>query len=242
MEADKSTQNLRDLNSRIKILEIYALHVLPRTDQWHYAREIITISDILDAETKESFLQILDGLKKEGQEKDPTKDPTNSPTIEKMYQEDFMDERLELNERAPGLERKSFNESRRNVEKDYGIEEISKFPPADRIVDITPVEPPLGRSKSVPSSRAFAVLKNRVPSRVIACGNAMIATMQHIMFTVSTSFSKRPIFFVRFILFLLGLIIALSRHSMREQLKPLLGKGWRKLRETAGMGVKVSYM
>ncbi|KAK0647317.1 hypothetical protein DIS24_g7817 [Lasiodiplodia hormozganensis] len=59
------TNTPRDLNSRLKLLELYTLHVLPRNDEWEYAREFIGMSEVLDDERKEAFLLALHGLKEE---------------------------------------------------------------------------------------------------------------------------------------------------------------------------------
>ncbi|KAL1620721.1 hypothetical protein SLS56_009540 [Neofusicoccum ribis] len=59
------TNTPRDLNSRLKLLELYTLHVLPRNGEWDYAREFIGMSEVLDDERKEAFLLALHGLKEE---------------------------------------------------------------------------------------------------------------------------------------------------------------------------------
>ncbi|KAK4252317.1 hypothetical protein C7999DRAFT_10112 [Corynascus novoguineensis] len=55
----------RDLEARVKILELYTLHVLPRNGEWEYAREFIGVSPVLDDERREAFLQALDTLREE---------------------------------------------------------------------------------------------------------------------------------------------------------------------------------
>src|SRR2546423_1438687 len=49
----------KELSSRLKILELFTLHVLPRNEEWDYARSFINNSDILDDERREAFLQTL---------------------------------------------------------------------------------------------------------------------------------------------------------------------------------------
>ncbi|EHY56294.1 hypothetical protein ABEF92_007347 [Exophiala dermatitidis] len=56
------TNTPKDLTSRIKIIEIFTLHVLPRNGEWDYARSVLTNSDILDEERREAFLQTLQEL------------------------------------------------------------------------------------------------------------------------------------------------------------------------------------
>lgn len=59
------TDTPRDLNSRIKILELYALHVLPRNGEWAYAREFVSMSSVLDDDAREEFLHTLSVLEDE---------------------------------------------------------------------------------------------------------------------------------------------------------------------------------
>ncbi|KIX93194.1 uncharacterized protein Z520_11048 [Fonsecaea multimorphosa CBS 102226] len=52
----------KDLTSRIKVLEIFTLHVLPRNGEWDYAKSFISNSDILDEERRDAFMQTLQEL------------------------------------------------------------------------------------------------------------------------------------------------------------------------------------
>ncbi|EXJ66532.1 uncharacterized protein A1O5_10201 [Cladophialophora psammophila CBS 110553] len=52
----------KDLTSRIKVLELFTLHVLPRNSEWDYAKSLISNSDILDEERREAFMQTLQEL------------------------------------------------------------------------------------------------------------------------------------------------------------------------------------
>ncbi|KAK4661495.1 uncharacterized protein QC763_701760 [Podospora pseudopauciseta] len=62
------TDTPRDLASRLKLLELYTLHVLPRNQEWVYAKEFISVSPVLDEERREAFLQALDSLQEEQKE------------------------------------------------------------------------------------------------------------------------------------------------------------------------------
>ena len=235
--ADKSAQSSRDLNSRIKILEIYTLHVLPRNYQWQYAQELISSSDILDAETKELFLQHLDSLKRENGGNSPA---DSSPNLG-MVQREIIGECLERNRRAPELKHNFPSGPQLTVEHDYGIEIISKSLTTNSPAEGARTKAPPSRPKSLPT-HASASPEKSVSNRGIARGDAMINTVQHIMSRLSCSVSKQPLLFVRFSLFLIGLILAFSGHDVRKRMKFFLWIGWEKLRRTAGMGTKVSYI
>jgi len=42
--------------------------------------------------------------------------------------------------------------------------------------------------------------------------------------------------------FVVGILVLLSRRDIKERVKMIVAKGWGKVRQTAGMGVKVSYI
>ncbi|OBT52891.1 hypothetical protein VE04_06422 [Pseudogymnoascus sp. 24MN13] len=62
------TDTPRDLNARVKILELYTLHVLLRNDEWAYARDFISASEVLDEERRDAFLAALQSLEDEREE------------------------------------------------------------------------------------------------------------------------------------------------------------------------------
>jgi len=42
--------------------------------------------------------------------------------------------------------------------------------------------------------------------------------------------------------FIIGMLVVLGRRDLREKVRRVLGQGWGKVMQTAGMGVKVSYI
>jgi len=59
---------------------------------------------------------------------------------------------------------------------------------------------------------------------------------------MSTSFKTNPMVMLRLLAFAVALLLALSRQDVKNKLKQIMSKGWNKVRATAGMGVKVSYI
>ena len=55
----------RHLDLALKILELYALHILPRNDEWDYAREFIQMNGMLDEERRQAFLIALHVLRED---------------------------------------------------------------------------------------------------------------------------------------------------------------------------------
>lgn len=47
---------------------------------------------------------------------------------------------------------------------------------------------------------------------------------------------------LRMLVFVVGMLTVLGRRDVRERVRRVLGRGWGRVVETAGMGVKVSYL
>ncbi|OIW33610.1 hypothetical protein CONLIGDRAFT_185223 [Coniochaeta ligniaria NRRL 30616] len=153
----------RDLSARVKILELYTLHVLLRNDEWDYAREFISMSSVLDEERREAFLQALQSLYEDGAT------PKLSSTSKKGK--------------------------------------------------AVAARPSL-------ASRAAMVLSN------------VRALIEHL----GGSFQSNPMLLLRTLAFIIGLLLIFSRKNIRERISRILGNSWGKIKATAGMGVKVSYI
>ncbi|OCT49540.1 peroxin 26 [Cladophialophora carrionii] len=115
------TNTPKDLTSRIKVLEIFTLHVLPRNSEWDYARSFIQNSDILDEERREAFLQTLEELQ----------DVTRRESIDAGdgQEEVFEDTEEHPTEDAPNSQQQqsqspkaTSKHQRTSSEVDYGIE------------------------------------------------------------------------------------------------------------------------
>ncbi|KAL8805325.1 MAG: hypothetical protein Q9200_005473, partial [Gallowayella weberi] len=115
------TNTPRELSSRLKILELYILHVLPANDEWEYAKDLIQLSDTLDEERKELFHQTLDQLSAEKEEQQQ----------QQQQQQDQQTQPQNLdpaNATLHNLDPKPIEETpsphqRSTSEHDYGIEE-----------------------------------------------------------------------------------------------------------------------
>lgn len=133
----------RDLNSQIKLLELYTLHVLPCNGEWEYAREFIMMSEVLDDERKEAFLQALHGLKE---------DMENSARRERELQKRQKEE-LEEQRRA------QVEEERRRAEDDARRKATPGRPP-----DALPHHQTHHRSTPSASARARATAGSTISS------------------------------------------------------------------------------
>ena len=242
-KSNNETNNPRDLASRIKILELYILHVLPANNEWEYAKDFIQMSDTLDDEQKEAFQQALDGLKavKTQPHQDPTHQVNGATNTAENTSED-----LKEAEPKPVEDTEHTPEHRRsNSEKDYGIEEVKK-PPKPKEPN-TRADPQRAGNKSnqqrniKPNSSKVSARKSS-SDRVIQRSKEFVALFQNLISNMTQSLSKNPLTLLRLILFLVALLVALSRRDVKERVKRIAGDGWNKIKRTVGMGVKVSYI
>lgn len=136
------TNTPKDLSSRIKILELFTLHVLPRNEEWDYAKSFIANSDILDEERREAFLQTLQELQEASEEQE-----TFQEAEEEVFEETEPESPVlsppvkdEGASRRQSQPQNTIKHQRTSSEVDYGIEEerpnsiraslLSESPPA----------------------------------------------------------------------------------------------------------------
>ena len=215
----ENTSSLRDLSSRIKILELYTLHVLPRNEEWDYARDLINMSEILGDERQEAFLHILQNLQESHQS-----DRVHEESLVRERDRELEQQRQDAKQpnlkhsQSPNSQQplEPSSQPRNNPEKDYGIDPsnnppLTKLPLLDKPHVFIP-PPPL-------YARAVSLIR-----------------------LLTSSLSKNPLSLLRLLFFILGLLVALSRRGVRERLARMATKAMEKVKGTVGMAVKVSYV
>ena len=70
----------------------------------------------------------------------------------------------------------------------------------------------------------------------------LMANLQRTVVTMAQSLGNSPVSLLRFLLFVVALLLALGRNDVRQRLARILGVSWDRIRKTVGMGVKVSYI
>ena len=234
----------RDLNSRIKILELYSLHVLPLNGEWNYARDFINMNELLDEESKESFLQTLQNLEDDDSkahdlfedavpQQDSLADHQTSPvedvakrSKEAIWQPSTVDHHRPDKDTDYGIDN---THSPQNLPKSRSPTPKSTIKPVKSVQTKTTRTPPTNTSRKGGPS----IYKHSI---------AFLSILQNAILNMSDRMSRNPMPLLRFMLFLIGLIVALSRRDVKDRLRKLTGAGWDKIRKTAGMGVKVSYI
>jgi hypothetical protein len=251
-KSNTGTDTPRDLNARVKILELYTLHVLLRNNEWEYAREFITISSVLDEERREAFLQALQSLQDEQGEIEK-REREEQRYQEELLKKDIEDARRRRETEEKERERRRLEEEREKAkarassENDYGVED---GPPSSssnkaRSVRAESEKGDSKRKKNVrsPTARSSApgVRKAPPPTLITRAGN-IISNLRKLLESMAASFKTNPMVLLRTLAFIIGIISVFARRDVRERIKRITGQGWLKVRQTAGMGVKVSYI
>ncbi|KAF2277955.1 uncharacterized protein EI97DRAFT_500178 [Westerdykella ornata] len=221
---NNGTSTPRDLNTRLKLLELYTLHVLPRNDEWDYAREFISMSEVLDDERKEAFLLALHTLKEEKEEAEMREAKLRQQQQEQMEQRRKESENRRLEQsRAEDERRKREEENRRQPRGSDEVFRRPQAPPASR-----PSKP--GKKTVGPPPGLYDRL------------SSMMGSMHTLVSATAHSMTANPMALLRTFLFLLAFAMALGRKDWRERIMRVLRQAWDKIRRTVGMGVKVSYI
>ncbi|CAK7208279.1 hypothetical protein SBRCBS47491_000038 [Sporothrix bragantina] len=286
------TDTPRDLNSRVKILELYTLHVLRRNDEWDYAREFITASPILDEERREAFLLALQSLQDEQNEAEKREKEEKRQQEEQVQRE--LEETRRIRAENEERERRRIEEERarresggggggdlngRGSEVEYSGDGMSsasqprrnKAPSSNAGSTSTRGG---GRSRSSKTSKSAPAAASSVqPSSTAGSGKATrtsgpakskaakgksravaapptLSSRTAMLFTnlrgflehLGFAFQTTPMALVRTLFFIAALLIMVGRRANRERIARILSGAWNKVKATAGMGVKVSYI
>jgi len=225
---NNGTNTPRDLDTRLKLLELYTLHVLPRNDEWDYAREFINISEILDDERKEAFLAALATLKEEKEE------------IEEREAKLRQQQQEQMEQRRKEAEARRLEQSREEDERRKREEENRRQPRGSDEV-FRKQTPRQGPSTSARAPRAAKKAVSPPPT-FYDRATSVFSGMQMLVTNAAHSMTANPMALFRTLLFFLALGLALGRRDLRERIMRVLRNAWDKVRRTVGMGVKVSYI
>ncbi len=261
------TETPRDLNARVKILELYTLHVLLRNDEWDYAREFISVSSVLDEERREAFLQALQSLQEEQLLAERRRADERQFREEQARRE--VEEARRLRAENEERERRRIDEERvrrggrgggGGSEIDYGSEQTPSIGGSSSKGGTTgqhsyvsstssglprppPAAPGLRRASTPPKTRpkGGSVGAIAAPSLGARAG-AVVSNLGALVDRLRTSLQLHPGVLMRLLFFIIGLLVMFARRDVRERISRILGISWNKLKATAGMGVKVSYI
>ncbi|KAI1816804.1 hypothetical protein GGS20DRAFT_536259 [Poronia punctata] len=231
----------RDLNARVKILELYTLHVLVRNNEWDYAREFISASSVLDEERREAFVQALQSLQEEQQAAEQREREELQRQEERLRKD--IEEARRLRAENEARERRRLEEERakrEGSEVDYGIEQTPGTPPPNKARKPKKAIAPSKATR--PASSGPKGKKVVAPPGFGARASMIISNFRKVIEQMGASLKTNPVILMRLIAFIVSIIVVFSRKSLRERVQRIVGSGWSKVKSTAGMGVKVSYI
>lgn len=272
------TDTPRDLNARVKILELYTLHVLLRNDEWDYARDFIAATAVLDDERRDAFLQALQSLREDRQA-----DGERRAEEERRAAEE--DER----EREQARRAAAAEQERRRREADGQQQQRERGTGADR--DGSEVDYGVDRAPSsvagsssakgaggAKAAKAGHGRKNSTVSRSSAVGGqhhnngstnkpssktsisragkkavlppvtlasraaAAVANLRAVLERLALGIQANPLALMRTVAFIFGILVMFGRADVRRRMSRILGASWNRLKATAAMGGKVSYI
>lgn len=249
------TDTPKDLAARVRIIELFTLHVLPRNEEWEYAREFISFSEVLDEERKELFLQTLEGLKEEKERGELRAAELQRQKDAELARQKQEAERQIAEETAAAAAERSRQQSshqRSSSEVDYGVDQSrsngtstkGKAPLPSSLAKPAAAGSRASLSQPAGSSGAKSVKKTGrpAPASRTPSSRAVLDTMVELLRRVSRTIAGNPLSLLRTLLFIVALVMALSRQDVRDRIRRITGAGWKKLKGTVGMGVKVSYI
>jgi hypothetical protein len=248
----------KDLTSRLKILELFTLHVLPRNDEWDYARSFINMSDVLDDERREAFLQSLQELQdiKEHdvqEERATFQHEQDAQLLDRLEGQNRREAEKAASERYTAAQGGSLHR-RTSSEVDYGIDK--KGPNENAVIgpkalnsgtlsgatSATRQEPSRIPAQVEPRNRNTRKSSQKRPPTYVQPVRNLFRVMQNLIRNMATSIGGNPTTIFKILLSVLAIIMAFSRRDIRERAQRIMGSGWDKVRTTVGMGVKVSYI
>ncbi|KAF4121312.1 Peroxin 26 [Geosmithia morbida] len=258
----------RDLNARVKILELYTLHVLIRNNEWDYSREFISMSAVLDEERRDAFLQALQSLQEEQEAQERHEREERERQEDKLRRD--IEEMARLRAENEARERRRIEEERArreaassattSSEVDYGVDD--DLPRSCTGGSVTSRSGPATSSSAeadVPSSRTGPrsvrpSLSGRAsngkaktpgsaaPLSFTARASIVMGRLRTIIEQLGMSLNNNPALLVRLLMFVMSLVFMFGSKAVRERVQRVLGTSWAKISATAGMGTKVSYI
>lgn len=220
----------RDLNTRVKILELYTLHVLLRNNEWDYAREFISESPVLDEERREAFLQALQSLQEEQREQERLEEQERFRQQDELRRQNEEARRRIADDEA--RERKRLDAEGARQDDDHGAD--GRYTRSIRSQHVP--------SKPSISSRQHNSKAATAPATFTGRATVIMGRLQSAIEEVARSLNNNPALLTRFLVFLIGFLVMMGHRGLRQRLQRILGAGWAKVMATAGMGTKVSYI
>ncbi len=208
------------------VLEIYALYILPRTQGWDRTKVFIDTTSYLDQERRELFLQQLESLRKEQEEHE---------------REARRKQKVKNSSRAESDKGSVISQQHLGSAPNIGNGHLPGSTRGNDMFHAAGSKANSASSKNSITSRQTRSTSNKLSVQSNPTGS-LINYIQSCILAIGTFLRINPFFYLRTLLFLVALLLSLTRGEFRERIKRITATGWGKLRDTVGMGVKVTSM
>ena len=242
----------RYVQEKTKIVELFALHVLPRNGEWQYAKDFIAMADVLDEEVKEDMLVALRALEvQEAKRFDP---PYNNLLGEKDWARQASPIAQVDTSRIENRPSSNSQESvchghgsaqHTNSEKDFGIDDSvqrSSMTQAKKDSIDNSDKPNIKKPASGAGKASTKPKRPKPPVGMQKRSSLVVNIFYRLLAVVARSLRNHPAAIMRLVLLCTAVILALKQAGVRAQIGRLTGAGWDRLKRTVGMGVKISYI
>lgn len=196
---------------------------------------------MLDEERRDAFLQALQSLQDEKLESE-RRDREEQQKQDDQLQKD-LEEARKLRAENETRERRRIEEERakrEGSEVDYGVERTPASSATSQTKNTKTGSSAISRppKASIPKAKGKAV----APPGIGARATMVLVNMRNLIAQMATTFKTNPVVLMKLIAFIISIIVMLGKRNVRERIQRILGTGWNKVKATAGMGVKVSYI
>lgn len=227
------TSSPKELTVRLKILELYTLHVLPANEEWDYAQSFIEMNDVLDDEHREAFLHALASLKDE-----------KEGLSQRERELEELRER-EIEEQKERDEAKRQDQERREEERKRAAEAEKsrpRPPPNGQQSSSSNNKPSAQRPPPAKPSQKKSTRVSKPPTNFISRASSAIGSLQQMVLQASRNVAGNNLALARFLMFLIAFVLLIARRDLRDKVRRALERAMGKVKETVGMGTKVSYI
>jgi hypothetical protein len=77
---------------------------------------------------------------------------------------------------------------------------------------------------------------------IMSRASTVLNNLQALVHEIAGAFQTNPYVLLRMLAFVIGILLLVSRKKLRERIARVIGVAWGKVKATAGMGTKVSYI
>jgi hypothetical protein len=137
------------------------------------------------------------------------------------------------------------------TEGDFGVEGSSPAPPARSKVSTggpssssSTTRGGVARPRGALSRRANAAGGGNAVAAptIMSRASTVLNNLQALVHEIAGAFQTNPYVLLRMLAFVIGILLLVSRKKLRERIARVIGVAWGKVKATAGMGTKVSYI